>query len=33
MIPGHGGAMDRLDSIIITAPAFFHLLTYLISNR
>ncbi len=33
LIPGHGGAMDRLDSIIITAPAFFHLLTYLISNR
>ncbi|MGV6860778.1 MAG: phosphatidate cytidylyltransferase [Putridiphycobacter sp.] len=26
LIPGHGGAMDRLDSIVLTAPVFFHLL-------
>lgn len=26
VIPGHGGAMDRLDSILFTSPIFFHLL-------
>jgi len=30
LIPGHGGAMDRLDSIVITAPVFYHLLTFFI---
>ena len=28
LIPGHGGAMDRLDSIIITSPVYYHLLRF-----
>jgi len=32
LIPGHGGAMDRLDSIILTAPVFYHLLKLFIYN-